>query len=158
MVFNHNRWLTESVLPTRGGPYHIVHDNTGIFFYMIKKNHIVIFCLVDVITSHRYAADVRSHATCSATHAAQQHSTTSMAESNTAEQLIPKKGATLVVWNWFGYKRADKEQTTVICKQCKNTNIERGKYVKLISPPQAAAPGSVRGVSKSPRGELNSWR
>ena len=32
----------------------------------------------------------------------------------------------------------------------KHCNIERGKYVKLISPPQAAAPGSVRGVSKSP--------
>lgn len=49
-----------------------------------------------------------------------------MAESNTAEELIPKKGATSVVWNWFGYKRADKEQTTVICKQCKNTVISKG--------------------------------
>ena len=68
-----------------------------------------------------------------------------MAESITAEELIPKKGATSVV-SYF----------TVICKQCKNTNIKRGIYVKLISPPQAAAPGSVQGVSKSPRGELNS--
>lgn len=40
---------------------------------------------------------------------------------NTEEELIPKKGATSVVWKWFGYKRSDIEQTTVLCKVCRKT-------------------------------------
>ncbi|KAF3859919.1 hypothetical protein F7725_000174 [Dissostichus mawsoni] len=37
------------------------------------------------------------------------------------EELIPKKGATSVVWKWFGYKRSDIEQTTVLCKVCRKS-------------------------------------
>ena len=37
---------------------------------------------------------------------------------NTDEELIHKKGDTSVVWNWFGYKQSDIEQT-VPCEVCR---------------------------------------
>ena len=40
---------------------------------------------------------------------------------NTDEELIHKKGATSVVWKWFGYKQSDIEQT-VLCKVCRKSN------------------------------------
>ena len=40
---------------------------------------------------------------------------------NTDEELIHKKGATSVVWKWFGYKQSDIEQT-VPCKVCRKSN------------------------------------
>ena len=39
---------------------------------------------------------------------------------NTDEELIHKKGATSVVWKWFGYKQSDIEQT-VPCKVCRKS-------------------------------------
>lgn len=30
------------------------------------------------------------------------------------EQLIPEKGASAVIWKWFGYRRSDVNQTSVI--------------------------------------------
>ena len=32
------------------------------------------------------------------------------------EELVPKKGGTSVAWKWFGFKKTDTDQTTVICK------------------------------------------
>lgn len=34
------------------------------------------------------------------------------------EELVPKRGATSVAWTWFGYKKTDVHQTTVVCKVC----------------------------------------
>ena len=39
---------------------------------------------------------------------------------HTDEELIHKKGATSVVWKWFGYKQSDIEQT-VPCKVCRKS-------------------------------------
>uniref|UniRef100_A0A9J8CLF4 BED-type domain-containing protein n=1 Tax=Cyprinus carpio carpio TaxID=630221 RepID=A0A9J8CLF4_CYPCA len=35
------------------------------------------------------------------------------------EELVPKRGATSVAWTWFGYKKTDVHQTTVVCKVCR---------------------------------------
>lgn len=39
-------------------------------------------------------------------------------EPTQAEELVPKRGATSVEWMWFGFKKTDTEQTTVLCKVC----------------------------------------
>ena len=69
-------------------------------------------------------------------------SKSNIATSSMVEELAPKKrGTTSVVWRWFGYKRSDVQQTTVIWKKFKKTNNKRGQYNKLISPHQAEASG-----------------
>ena len=35
------------------------------------------------------------------------------------ETLVPKNGGTSVVWNWFGFKSSDTEQTSTLCKVCR---------------------------------------
>ncbi|XP_057216122.1 E3 SUMO-protein ligase ZBED1-like [Triplophysa rosa] len=35
-----------------------------------------------------------------------------------AEQLVPKKNSTSVIWKWFGFSPTDTAQTAVICKCC----------------------------------------
>lgn len=35
------------------------------------------------------------------------------------EELVPKRGGTSVVWSWFGYKKSDTDQKTVLCKVCR---------------------------------------
>lgn len=35
------------------------------------------------------------------------------------EELVPKRGGTSVAWTWFGYKKTDVDQTTVVCKVCR---------------------------------------
>ncbi|XP_067270785.1 E3 SUMO-protein ligase ZBED1-like [Pseudorasbora parva] len=42
------------------------------------------------------------------------------------EELTAKRGATSTIWNWFGYRKSDVEQTTVICKLCKKTVATKG--------------------------------
>ncbi|KAK0153617.1 Zinc finger BED domain-containing protein 1 [Merluccius polli] len=37
------------------------------------------------------------------------------------EELLPKKGATSVVWNFFGFRKADKDQKVILCKVCRGT-------------------------------------
>jgi len=79
-----------------------------------------------------------------------------MAGSGTAEPVLPKKAATSVVWNYFGYKRADTEQTTRNKKPVTSKGV---KYLELISPSQASAPESVPGLSESSAANQNkvSW-
>ena len=31
------------------------------------------------------------------------------------DDLVQKKGATSIVWKWFGYKRSDLQQSTIFC-------------------------------------------
>ncbi len=51
---------------------------------------------------------------------------TSMAEGGReVEELVVKRGATATIWNWFGYKKSDAEQTTVICKICRKTVVTK---------------------------------
>uniref|UniRef100_A0AAR2K029 BED-type domain-containing protein n=1 Tax=Pygocentrus nattereri TaxID=42514 RepID=A0AAR2K029_PYGNA len=50
-----------------------------------------------------------------------------MAESSAVEEeLVMKRGASSVVWRWFGYKISDTLQTAVICKICKKQIITKG--------------------------------
>ena len=37
------------------------------------------------------------------------------------EELVPKKGATSVVWNFFGFRKSDNEQNVILCKECRAT-------------------------------------
>ncbi len=37
------------------------------------------------------------------------------------EELVVKRGATSTIWNWFGYRKSDVEQTTVIGMVCRKT-------------------------------------
>ena len=68
-----------------------------------------------------------------------------MAESQSSgsaseEDLVAKRGATVtsVVWKWFGYKRSDLQQSTIISKICKKTVTAKGGNTnKLVSPPKA---------------------
>ena len=32
--------------------------------------------------------------------------------------LVPKRKAMSVIWNYFGYKKDDIDQTRVLCRQC----------------------------------------
>lgn len=41
-----------------------------------------------------------------------------MAESQ-AEELVKKRKSTSVIWNWFGFSSTDQDQTSAICKVCK---------------------------------------
>ena len=34
------------------------------------------------------------------------------------EDMVPKRKATSVIWNYFGYKEDDIDQTGVLCRQC----------------------------------------
>lgn len=42
------------------------------------------------------------------------------------DDLVPKKGATSIVWKWFGYKRSDLQKSTIFCKICKKTVTTNG--------------------------------
>lgn len=43
------------------------------------------------------------------------------------DDLIPKKNSTgSIVWRWFGFKKEDVEQTTVICKICRKSVATKG--------------------------------
>ena len=53
-------------------------------------------------------------------------SESNIATGSTVEELVPERGATSVVWKWFGYKRSDVQQTTVICEKCKKTVPTKG--------------------------------
>ena len=35
------------------------------------------------------------------------------------KELVPKRGATSVIWTWFGYEKSDTDQKTVLCKVCR---------------------------------------
>ncbi len=40
-------------------------------------------------------------------------------ETEPQEELVPKRGnRSSIVWLWFGFKKSDTDQTTVICKTC----------------------------------------
>ncbi len=52
---------------------------------------------------------------------------TSMAEGGreAEEELVVKRGATSTIWNWFGYRKSDADQTTVVCKVCRKTVVTK---------------------------------
>ncbi|XP_070404472.1 E3 SUMO-protein ligase ZBED1-like [Nothobranchius furzeri] len=37
------------------------------------------------------------------------------------EVFVPKRNASSIIWNWFGFSPDDKEQRNVICKVCKES-------------------------------------
>ena len=44
-----------------------------------------------------------------------------------ADELVPKKNSTgSIVWRWFGYRKEDVAQTTVICKICSKPVATKG--------------------------------
>jgi len=47
--------------------------------------------------------------------------TTSMAEGggDVPQDMVPKRGSSSVIWNWFGFKKSDTEQKVVIGKVCR---------------------------------------
>ena len=47
-----------------------------------------------------------------------------MAESET-EELVKKKGATSIIWNWFGLKRSDEQQQAILCRMCGATMLAK---------------------------------
>ena len=47
-----------------------------------------------------------------------------MAESQT-EELVKKKGATSIIWNWFGFKRTDEQQQAILCRVCAATILAK---------------------------------
>ena len=56
-----------------------------------------------------------------------------MSTNTDEEELIHENGATSVVWKWFGYKRSDIEQTTVLCKVCrKSIATKHGNTINLF--------------------------
>lgn len=42
------------------------------------------------------------------------------------KELVWKKGASSVVWNWFGFKVSDLDQQTVLCKFCRRIVLAKG--------------------------------
>ncbi len=42
------------------------------------------------------------------------------------EELVPKKGAPSVVWNFFGFRKSDNEQKAILCKACRATVVAGG--------------------------------
>lgn len=59
------------------------------------------------------------------------------------DDLVPKKGANSIVWKWFGYRSADLQPSTILCKICKKTVTAKGgrKCNKLVSPLKAKKHG-----------------
>ncbi|KAK7938916.1 hypothetical protein WMY93_002242 [Mugilogobius chulae] len=41
-------------------------------------------------------------------------------------EFVPKKGATSVIWSWFGFRPSDLEQNIVFCKTCRRTVVAKG--------------------------------
>uniref|UniRef100_A0AAV2MBN1 BED-type domain-containing protein n=1 Tax=Knipowitschia caucasica TaxID=637954 RepID=A0AAV2MBN1_KNICA len=41
-------------------------------------------------------------------------------------ELVCKKGATSVVWSWFGFRPSDTRQNTIFCKICKRSVVAKG--------------------------------
>ena len=37
------------------------------------------------------------------------------------EELVPKKGATSVVWNFFRFRKSNYKQNVILCKECRAT-------------------------------------
>lgn len=42
------------------------------------------------------------------------------------EILVPKRGGTSVIWDWFGFKTSDTEQASNICKLCRRVVVAKG--------------------------------
>ena len=48
------------------------------------------------------------------------------------EELLPKRGAVSVVWKFFGFKKDDVQQTTIICKCCPAKGVAAGGNTRLV--------------------------
>lgn len=55
-----------------------------------------------------------------------QEETEASTSTSSAEELIPRTGASSVIWNWFGFKKQDTQQSTVLCKICRRTVAAKG--------------------------------
>ena len=42
------------------------------------------------------------------------------------EELVCKRGATSIIWKWFGFQRSDSQQSTVFRRQCKHVVQAKG--------------------------------
>lgn len=105
----------------RAGPYHITHDNIG-KKKVARENKLY----HDMQISWRKSVTPPLCSLGSWSDIQVVKGETNMTESVTDKELIPKKGGTSVVWNYFGFTLADTEQTAVICKECKKPVISKG--------------------------------
>ncbi|XP_063742293.1 E3 SUMO-protein ligase ZBED1-like [Eleginops maclovinus] len=90
------------------------------------------------------------------------------AEHADTEELVPKKGAVSVVWKFFGFKKSDVDQTSILCKCCRakvvagggNTSnllhhlsrkhvVEYQECMKLRSAPSTSAGNTGKAKEKS---------
>ncbi|KAK5868089.1 hypothetical protein PBY51_012531 [Eleginops maclovinus] len=90
------------------------------------------------------------------------------AEHADTEELVPKKGAVSVVWKFFGFKKSDVYQTSILCKCCRakvvfgggNTSnllhhlsrkhvVEYQECMKLRSAPSTSAGNTGKAKEKS---------
>ncbi len=73
---------------------------------------------------------------------------TNMAEGGreAEEELVLKWGATSTIWNWFGYRKSDADQTTVIFKVCniQNSGYKEWKHVQFVPPSETQTQTRVR--------------
>ena len=49
-------------------------------------------------------------------------------ENRKNEHLVPKRKSTSVIWNYFGYKKEDFDQTFVLCQQCLASVSQHGDW------------------------------
>lgn len=125
---------------------HVGHDNTGIFFNMIKRkqrfdNGNITTCwpnyVIPLHTVTRGLAESKSY----------------IASGSTMEELVPKGRANLIVCEWFGCKTSDVQQTRrSLHQKCRKTVTTKGWNTQIISPPQVKAPSWVTGEPKIPPG------
>nr|XP_061801662.1 E3 SUMO-protein ligase ZBED1-like [Nerophis lumbriciformis] len=47
-------------------------------------------------------------------------------EQQDPEELVPRRGAVSVVWRYFGFKKSDLDQTTILCKICLSKVVAGG--------------------------------
>ena len=58
---------------------------------------------------------------------------TEQSETDTTETLVTKRNSTLVVWNYFGFKKDDAAQCQVLCRACRATvATSRGNTTNLF--------------------------
>ncbi|XP_054593066.2 E3 SUMO-protein ligase ZBED1 [Nothobranchius furzeri] len=61
-------------------------------------------------------------------HGGKSMATTEKGESGSLNEteFVFKKGATSVVWNWFGFRPSDTQQSTIFCRRCKRAVAAKG--------------------------------
>ncbi len=118
--FLHKKYLTlGSLIIIRDGQYLIVCD------ILLKIILAIKICLLAIITislvDDIVLCETDSLFTCGVK--------TNMAEGGreAEEELVLKWGATTTIWNWFGYRKSDADQTTVIFKVCRKIVVTKSE-------------------------------